>query len=1391
MEKLSINTSKKALLAVALVIFMLVAFLGLAVLTSNAAFASADNIAVGAAFSDASATAHDNSSTTQLYYNTTTKTLTYVADGDKSYFDVAYTFTMNSNTIDGYQIKLNSTGFKVIGITIGETAMPTVTEGDDIAYSLSVDGVDYMATNGFQTGSTANLLITTTANITSLPVITVRYELAAEISVYTTKTIGMTSRYHVAGGSYVTVSSSTVAVTVRSATAMSITASGKTYDATPLSTPTVSYTATESGGPDLADPTEGWASGNQTDAGTYTYNASAAATEYYEAASATTTATVSPLAVTVAPVAKTSVYSTTPAELTYSFTPATGSFTDFDDRDEIEVTFGGEGASITTASTVGTYQITIADVDGTGIDNYTVTSTATANYVITRHHVAVPTVTIYNNNITTGTTITAGTTEEKTFNGKTYSFNYTVDPTDTNSNAIYTHGSTGADILNVGSSTLTLTVGDNYYWGAEGVAVGSQDTAAKTFTIQVNKANITVYLHHAAITYRDAAPTTGYTLGDDAEGLLYNEDLTDISLTQSDFSTTYAVGSPVGTYNIAVAEDSDSRTAIETFLSNYNVSYNGTDQLTVGKLTVTATNDWIAYASGSGTYTYDTAAHGIVAVPAEYTMTHSDTSAVICNVVLSGGDNSNGTQTHVSGDQAAVTLTATFTLKGDDAEDDYGNVITDNYTLAEGVQTKNVTINRKAINITANPKSITYGDAFANDGVTYGEFAGEETSAILTGTLAYATDYVAEAENAKRVVGTYYIRPSGLSNNDYAITYVDGVLTVGKKTVSITWSTPNTWIYDGSAHIVSATIGETEYSETITAAAYNTDTALTNVGSSSRSVTSLSDDDNYAIPENSQAFSVTVRTVTVGVTAASDFTYDSASHTIFTVAVSNLVGTESLTFAYTETGHDASGSSAVYKNGSYTFAGEWADDYTLVFTGISAGVAGDSQTAGAATNYTLEADEEKSMTIEKYTFTWAAADPDVDDLTWTAPTAIQTGDSITFAYSLKLGGVEKLSANTDTSYTAVATGVYTLSVIFSGTEAPNYNEIADQTFTVYSVTFQDTASEHTSEPTEFARVTYYAFAGESVAAHTAWALNGYDWMGWKYTPESSEITYDAPALSASLTVRATWQIRKYQVRYYYRLAGTDGWSLMDSYLYVDEDHDNRVNFDSDLITPATKVWFSNIGWKAAADLAGDTLTKMRKTPANPTTDFCDYYTEYTYAIGNGDVNGSTTVTADDATLIRQAIVGGYAISDHIVASYAAAWAISDAGNTNAYTYLLIPSADVDGDGELGSADVTALNRAIAGGYNFVRANSNKEVVKTLADDDDTFAVGTGLTAGTTLKVYVNGAAAEYTYSNGNVVLTDALEKDDVLVIVTKRECEAGDWSIALTDNWVKSTCTKA
>jgi len=72
---------------------------------------------------------------------------------------------------------------------------------------------------------------------------------------------------------------------------------------------------------------------------------------------------------------------------------------------------------------------------------------------------------------------------------------------------------------------------------------------------------------------------------------------------------------------------------------------------------------------------------------------------------------------------------------------------------------------------------VTFGDDAPTYTESYDGFVNNETKAVLSGTLAFACDYVKNQSAA----GNYDITPSGYTSNNYDITFTKGTLTVGKK----------------------------------------------------------------------------------------------------------------------------------------------------------------------------------------------------------------------------------------------------------------------------------------------------------------------------------------------------------------------------------------------------------------------------------------------------------------------------------------------------------------------------------------------------------------------------------------------------------------------------------
>ena len=110
------------------------------------------------------------------------------------------------------------------------------------------------------------------------------------------------------------------------------------------------------------------------------------------------------------------------------------------------------------------------------------------------------------------------------------------------------------------------------------------------------------------------------------------------------------------------------------------------------------------------------------------------------------------------------------------------------------------TIEKKALTVTAKAHTITYGDAPANDGVTYAGFVDGETEDVLGGALAYTYNYTQYGG-----VGDYTITPGGLESGNYSFTYAAGTLRVAQKPLSLSWGT-DSFIYNEQSQAPQASL---------------------------------------------------------------------------------------------------------------------------------------------------------------------------------------------------------------------------------------------------------------------------------------------------------------------------------------------------------------------------------------------------------------------------------------------------------------------------------------------------------------------------------------------------------------------------------------------------------
>ena len=303
------------------------------------------------------------------------------------------------------------------------------------------------------------------------------------------------------------------------------------------------------------------------------------------------------------------------------------------------------------------------------------------------------------------------------------------------------------------------------------------------------------------------------------------------------------------------------------------------------------------------TYTWSIAAKTLGLSWSNTTLTYNGSSQAP-TATLTGVEGSDDVTVAVSGDRTDVgTYNATA--------DSLGGADAGNYALP-ALKTQQFSIAKKALAVTANAKTITYGDAPANDGVTYSGFVAGEDENNLSGTLAYAYDYTQYGN-----VGNYTITPSGLTSSNYDITFNAGTLQVNPKEVGLTWDN-NTFTYDGNAHPAATATGLVN-GDQINVTVSGTETDVGNNYTATATGLTGTQAANYTLPAaNTQAFEITGATLATFAVTLADWTYGG---TAATPVVTGNDGNGTVSFTYSDDGVNFS-STVPTAAGSYTVKAE-------------------------------------------------------------------------------------------------------------------------------------------------------------------------------------------------------------------------------------------------------------------------------------------------------------------------------------------------------------------------------------------------------------------------------------------------------------------------------------
>ena len=204
----------------------------------------------------------------------------------------------------------------------------------------------------------------------------------------------------------------------------------------------------------------------------------------------------------------------------------------------------------------------------------------------------------------------------------------------------------------------------------------------------------------------------------------------------------------------------------------------------------------------------------------------------------------------------ATTFTPVTEVKNAGTYTATAEISNNNYTISSN-EAATFTIEQKALTVTAEDKTVTYGDP-AHYAATYKGLLDCDKDKL--GTPNFTCNY--------NKVGTYSITVDGLENLNYAITYVNGTLTVNARTVTLDWGPDNSFIYDGNAHTLKPDAKNVVNNDnlglavTITGENISGSSAI-NVGT--YTATAQITNENYVLAESSKTatFTITARALTI------------------------------------------------------------------------------------------------------------------------------------------------------------------------------------------------------------------------------------------------------------------------------------------------------------------------------------------------------------------------------------------------------------------------------------------------------------------------------------------------------------------------------------------------
>lgn len=404
---------------------------------------------------------------------------------------------------------------------------------------------------------------------------------------------------------------------------------------------------------------------------------------------------------------------------------------------------------------VGTATLTVA-----GKGNYDSATTKRATFKITKTQPKIGT--DYTVTIPTADLTYSGTVKEAT-----------VEKTNTNIGSITVkyNGSTVKPV-NAGTYAVTVDITESANYAAmTAVDCGSFTIATKDITVSGVTLQDKTYNGRT-----DDAVVTAVTF----DGLVNNETLT----LGTDFTATAVYDNANASDNAAAKATVALKNTVKA--NNYNLT-SGTDLAATGKVEKATTT--LSLSAANAVYT------GTAYDESKITKTSNVETAPTYTYYTDEGC----TTAVANGKPVGV---GTYWVKG---------VIDATTNNTDAAAKAKFQITKAPLTITANDKTITYGAAPANDGVTYAGLVNNEDGTDVVNNLTYEYNYTQYGN-----VGAYTITPKDATAANYDIKFVSGKLTVSPKTVGLDWTGAGRLYYDGKAKNVTATATGLENNDAIT-----------------------------------------------------------------------------------------------------------------------------------------------------------------------------------------------------------------------------------------------------------------------------------------------------------------------------------------------------------------------------------------------------------------------------------------------------------------------------------------------------------------------------------------------------------------------------------------------